>query len=382
LEEKEMPKADFFISYTKVDEEWAKWIAWELKKQGFTSIVQAYDFHPGGNFIQQMRKAINTSRQTVAVLSPEYLRSNYATAELNAAIADDPLGEKGKLVPVRVRECRPKDLMRDRVYIDLVNKSQQAARRDLIAGIRASQLSINRNPIDLQFKVKPKFPTELNVPTAQDNLKTSVGGAIKPPPLPLRILFLASEAGTGLNLRGQFKEIKAAIARSSLSSSIRVKGVFDLTAEKFFEALNSYTPHILHFSGKQDGGDILINSENGGVTTISDIALAGLLKSLDDHIRLVIVDTCSSWRCAKSVSNVVECAIGVRADIYEEDANRFYVALYRSLASGRSVKDAWGQANAAPQFKQVPQKEIPQLCVRRGVDPSKLILASKRATKG
>ncbi|HYJ89659.1 MAG TPA: toll/interleukin-1 receptor domain-containing protein, partial [Pyrinomonadaceae bacterium] len=98
-----MAKVDFFISYTKVDEDWAKWIAWELKKQRFTCIIQAWDFNPGSSFIEQMSTAIDKSKQIIAVLSPEYLNSEYATAERNAALAIDPLGVKGKLVPVRIR---------------------------------------------------------------------------------------------------------------------------------------------------------------------------------------------------------------------------------------------------------------------------------------
>jgi hypothetical protein len=323
-----------------------------------------------------MRTAISKSKQTIAVLSPAYLKSKYATAELNAALADDPLGEKGKLVPVRVQPCSPTELMRDRVYIDLVEKPTHEARRHLIAGIEASRIGIKQLGRGLGFRVKPRFPGPSAISPA-NKTKPDTGGASKSPSNPLRILFLASEAGTGLDLRGQYREIKAAIKRSSQARAIQMKGVFDLTAERFLDALNSYTPDVLHFSGKQDGGDILINSERGGVTVISDLALGGLLRSLDEHIRLAIIDTCSSLRCAKSVSEVVDCAIGVKSDVYEEDANRFYVAFYRALASGRSLKDACGQATAASQFAGVPQNEIPQLIARRGVDPAKIVLVLK-----
>jgi hypothetical protein len=48
---------DFFISYNSADLAWAEWIAWQLEAAGFTTIVQAWDFRPGSNFVVEMQKA-------------------------------------------------------------------------------------------------------------------------------------------------------------------------------------------------------------------------------------------------------------------------------------------------------------------------------------
>jgi hypothetical protein len=40
---------DFFISYNEADRGWAEWIAWQLEAEGYSTIVQAWDFRPGGN---------------------------------------------------------------------------------------------------------------------------------------------------------------------------------------------------------------------------------------------------------------------------------------------------------------------------------------------
>jgi TIR domain len=42
---------DFFISYTAVDEPWARWIAVTLERAGYTTLLQAFDFRPGSDFI-------------------------------------------------------------------------------------------------------------------------------------------------------------------------------------------------------------------------------------------------------------------------------------------------------------------------------------------
>ena len=36
--------ADFFVSYTSADRAWAEWIAWQLEAEGYTVVVQAWDF--------------------------------------------------------------------------------------------------------------------------------------------------------------------------------------------------------------------------------------------------------------------------------------------------------------------------------------------------
>jgi hypothetical protein len=68
---------DFFVSYNKADRAWAEWIAWQLEEAGFTVLIQAWDFRPGGNFALDMQRAASTCARTVAVLSPDFLQADY-----------------------------------------------------------------------------------------------------------------------------------------------------------------------------------------------------------------------------------------------------------------------------------------------------------------
>jgi hypothetical protein len=81
---------DFFISYTGADSAWAEWIAFALEEQGYTVTVQAWDFRPGSNFAVEMQKAASQAERTIAVLSPDYLKSGFAESEWSAAFARDP----------------------------------------------------------------------------------------------------------------------------------------------------------------------------------------------------------------------------------------------------------------------------------------------------
>lgn len=93
---------DFFISYTKADQAWAEWIAWKLEEAGYSTVIQAWDFRPGSNFVLEMQQAASTANQTIAVLSEKYLESAFTASEWAAAFAQDPQGKKQKLIPIRI----------------------------------------------------------------------------------------------------------------------------------------------------------------------------------------------------------------------------------------------------------------------------------------
>ena len=111
---------DFFISYAGVNRPWAEWIAVELERVGYSTLLQAWDFRPGTDFMHKMQEATTSAKRTIAVLSPAYFASDFSEAEWRSAFVKDPTGEIGLLVPVRVQPCRPPGLLASRVYVDLV----------------------------------------------------------------------------------------------------------------------------------------------------------------------------------------------------------------------------------------------------------------------
>ncbi len=126
----------FFVSYNSVDRTWAEWIAWQLEEAGYSTVLQAWDFTPGSNFVVEMDRASKLAQRTIAVLSPDYLAATYPQPEWGAAFAEDPQGLKRKLIPVRVTECKPEGLLAQIVHIDLVGLDADAARVQLLEGVR------------------------------------------------------------------------------------------------------------------------------------------------------------------------------------------------------------------------------------------------------
>ena len=75
---------DFFISYTQVNRPWAEWIAVQLEAAGYTTLLQAWDFRPGSDFVHEIQQATTSAGRTIAVLSPAYFGSEFSEAEWRA----------------------------------------------------------------------------------------------------------------------------------------------------------------------------------------------------------------------------------------------------------------------------------------------------------
>jgi len=127
---------DFFISYNSADKERAEWIAWQLEAVHYTTVIQAWDFGPGQNFVLAMQQAATEAKRTIAVLSPNYLASKFTAPEWAAAFVQDPTGEKRLLIPIKVKPVDLTGLLAPIVYIDLVGLADEGeAIRRLLEGV-------------------------------------------------------------------------------------------------------------------------------------------------------------------------------------------------------------------------------------------------------
>lgn len=98
-------RCDFFVSYTKTDEVWAVWIAWIVEEMGFQTMVQAWDFPPGTNWIQKMDAGLQSCARLIAVLSPDYLNSVYGAAEWQAAADQHLFKSCAPMRPIKSLTC-------------------------------------------------------------------------------------------------------------------------------------------------------------------------------------------------------------------------------------------------------------------------------------
>ncbi|MDJ0707627.1 MAG: toll/interleukin-1 receptor domain-containing protein [Leptolyngbyaceae cyanobacterium MO_188.B28] len=142
----------FFVSYNNADKAWAEWIAWTLEDAGHTTVIQAWDFQPGSNFVLKMQQVAAKTDKTIAVLSENYLNAEFAQPEWAAAFAEDAKSQDRKLIPIRVQDCQPSGLLKSIVYVDLIGLEEESARQTIS----------NALPERLKPDSAPAFPKTQN----------------------------------------------------------------------------------------------------------------------------------------------------------------------------------------------------------------------------
>ncbi|MCT7657642.1 toll/interleukin-1 receptor domain-containing protein [Mycobacterium deserti] len=167
-------RRDFFISYTAADAAWAEWIAWTLEEAGYTTFLQTWDFTPGAHFVQEMHRATSLADRTIAVLSGNYLQSQFASAEWQEAWRADPSGEQRRLLVLRVEDCDRPGLLGQVVSVDLFGMEMETARSHLLSAVSSER----RKP-----PLPPDFP--------------GAEAPITPPPFPGRLIPASAEESYG-----------------------------------------------------------------------------------------------------------------------------------------------------------------------------------------
>jgi hypothetical protein len=119
-----------------------------LEAAGYSTVIQAWDFLPGSNFVLEMQRAATEANRTIAVLSQKYLDSSFTQPEWAAAFAQDPEGKTRKLIPVRIDACQLTGILAPIVYLDLIGLPENDARTALLGAF-----SIRNKPVSA-----PAFP--------------------------------------------------------------------------------------------------------------------------------------------------------------------------------------------------------------------------------
>ena len=294
---------DFFISYTGADKAWAEWIAFVLEEAGHTTIIQAWDFRPGSNFVLKMQEGAKSANRTITVLSPDYLNSGFAAPEWAAAFAQDPQGHKQKLVPVRVRSCDPEGLLPAIVYIDLVDFDEAEAREKLLDGVRQGRA---------KPAARPAFPGK----TAKVQQKPFPGPAVpahtpcKPPKEEVympRTVGQPTDHDKRLFLRGSYRTIRdyfkhalnTLAQRDQIEVDLHENTASEFTAEIFVNGKSASRTHIRIGGFTGDDGIAVSEGAHHGNNSYSE-----LLSTVVAEGQLHLSGMMGHWNSEDDVKNL------------------------------------------------------------------------------
>ena len=109
---------EFFISRADADKAYADRIARILSDAGYGVTLQQWDFDDR-DFMQMIHDGLANGSRVVSLLSPEYLRSDWCTAEWFSILKPDPLNRSGRFLAFMVQPCEPRGLLASKTYCDL-----------------------------------------------------------------------------------------------------------------------------------------------------------------------------------------------------------------------------------------------------------------------
>jgi hypothetical protein len=113
---------DVFISYSHKDQAWVSSVLVKaLRDNGLRVLVDESEFEPGKAAIENMTDAILQSRRTVAVLTPNWVGSEWTRFEGLVTAQEDPTGARGRLLPILRQKCDPPKWLAIRSWLDFAD---------------------------------------------------------------------------------------------------------------------------------------------------------------------------------------------------------------------------------------------------------------------
>jgi len=133
---------DAFISYSHKDNTWVRNVLLaRLESEGLRICIDTRDFEVGVPSLVNMENAVDQSRKTLLVLTPNWLSSEWTAFEALLVQTEDPIGRGRRILPLMVQPCQgqlPKRLKMF-TYLDLTDPAQLDFQMErLVDAIRAT----------------------------------------------------------------------------------------------------------------------------------------------------------------------------------------------------------------------------------------------------
>jgi hypothetical protein len=198
----------------------------------------------------------------------------------------------------------------------------------------------------------------------------------------IKILFLASDPAdiSRIRLGQEVRQIEEKIQLALYRDRFELIPQFAVRIDDVQQALLRYRPHIVHFSGHgSETSGIILENNSGMSKAMSKEALANLFSILKNNIRVVVMNACYSRVQADSISQEIDYTVGMNTTIGDQTAIIFSSSFYRALGFGETVRSAFELARNSIMSEGIPEKDVPELLVRRGVNENVPFLISDHA---
>lgn len=234
----------------------------------------------------------------------------------------------------------------------------------------------NQLKIDKANKEQAKIMTNLShsVKIHDQEIKN-----LKKLPSKITVLFLASNPRDQhqLSLDTEIRSINEHILKARHRDSVKLISEWAVRPGDILQSINTHEPTIVHFSGHgSDNDELVLMNNNDETKFVSLEAIVQAMSTANDNLRLIFFNTCSSYNQALSVTEHIECAIGMNKSITDNAAQKFSAQFYSSISFGLSVQKSFNQAKAALMLEDIDETDTPELYVKDGLSADDIYLIS------
>jgi hypothetical protein len=210
--------ADYFISYTSSDRDWAQWIGKELTALSHTPHIHEWEIKGGDDIYAWMERRHDTADHVLCVVSDEYLKAPYSTLERNAALWQAAKNRTSFALFVVVKPCRLPTLIDHLRRCELFGVPEDAARarfREFMSARAAPETAAFPGKVFAVSNIPIRVPTHF---MGRDREFAAIEAALKARSLPSP----ASSGGPGL---GPSRAGEAGSRRVTIATLHGMRGV-------------------------------------------------------------------------------------------------------------------------------------------------------------
>ncbi|WAS92374.1 hypothetical protein [Nannocystis punicea] len=157
---------------------------------------------------------------------------------------------------------------------------------------------------------------------------------------------------------------------------------WEVGADDVLDLIADHKPTWIHFGGHGGrDGTLLVVGPAGSTHRLRYDALARFIGVMRSPPKCIVLNNCFSGAATSPLTQYVDAVIGMRKEVTDEAALSFSRGLYRRLADGLDLEEAFLYARARLGSLEPPADELPQLNPRAGADPRELRMAPARPTR-
>jgi nucleoside phosphorylase len=177
---------DIYISYNQADKAWVSdELLPRIEDAGLQAIVDYRDFEIGVPKLVNIERAVERTRQTLIVMTPDWLASHWNAFQGILASTEDPSGVQQKLLPIMLERCKPPARIAMLEILDLTDPAERTGQIDRLVR------SLTKKPG--RATVGRSTESQARQPTSQPNNVSTLGEtpALAPEDAPVDFVIIA-----------------------------------------------------------------------------------------------------------------------------------------------------------------------------------------------